>query len=290
MDSGYRCLEEDAWSKADRHFTEALKQDAHCNARLGKFLGTYQVATLDVFVERQISDLKKNQAFQRLKAPMDYGVRIEDLAVPVFLCKEDIQKQLPFFTWIDSSVQYWEEQVEKTKDFVENDEQLADVRTNMDGEQRQKLDDTMTALCQRVEDLLAAARQKEAEDIRGDDARSAQQEAILANIMKQREKALEACEERYQSLCHKQESIRDVWSLQSLKNDFWQMLGYKDCAERAKQVFEKINELEQENKAQQARNREVAKWIAAGRCQYCGGELKGVFSKKCASCGKPKDY
>ena len=29
---------------------------------------------------------------------------------------------------------------------------------------------------------------------------------------------------------------------------------------------------------------------AAGRCQHCGGELKGLFGKKCASCGKPKDY
>ena len=91
LDSGYRCLEEGAWSKADRHFAEALKQDAHCNARLGRFLGAYRVATLDAFVEQQIDDLQKNQAFQRLKAPMDYGVRIEDLAVPVFLCKEDIQ-------------------------------------------------------------------------------------------------------------------------------------------------------------------------------------------------------
>ena len=35
--------------------------------------------------------------------------------------------------------------------------------------------------------------------------------------------------------------------------------------------------------------------IAAGRweaglCQHCGGQLKGLFSKKCVVCGKPKDY
>ena len=29
---------------------------------------------------------------------------------------------------------------------------------------------------------------------------------------------------------------------------------------------------------------------SAGLCQHCGGELKGFFSKKCVSCGKPKDY
>ena len=27
-----------------------------------------------------------------------------------------------------------------------------------------------------------------------------------------------------------------------------------------------------------------------GLCQHCGGELKGLFSKKCVSCGHPKDY
>jgi hypothetical protein len=27
-----------------------------------------------------------------------------------------------------------------------------------------------------------------------------------------------------------------------------------------------------------------------GLCQHCGGELKGLFSKKCAVCGRPKDY
>ena len=28
----------------------------------------------------------------------------------------------------------------------------------------------------------------------------------------------------------------------------------------------------------------------AGLCQHCGGRLKGLFAKKCVSCGKPKDY
>lgn len=36
--------------------------------------------------------------------------------------------------------------------------------------------------------------------------------------------------------------------------------------------------------------RNQIKWRDAGLCQHCGGELKGLFSKKCVSCGKPKDY
>lgn len=34
----------------------------------------------------------------------------------------------------------------------------------------------------------------------------------------------------------------------------------------------------------------AAQHRSAGLCQHCGGELKGFFTKKCVSCGKPKDY
>jgi hypothetical protein len=33
-----------------------------------------------------------------------------------------------------------------------------------------------------------------------------------------------------------------------------------------------------------------AQYRSQGLCQHCGGQLKGLFSKKCANCGKPKDY
>ncbi len=31
-------------------------------------------------------------------------------------------------------------------------------------------------------------------------------------------------------------------------------------------------------------------WRNQGLCQYCGGSFTGIFSKKCSSCGRPKDY
>ena len=36
--------------------------------------------------------------------------------------------------------------------------------------------------------------------------------------------------------------------------------------------------------------KEMLNWIRQGRCTYCGGEFKGIFSKSCRVCGKPKDY
>lgn len=36
--------------------------------------------------------------------------------------------------------------------------------------------------------------------------------------------------------------------------------------------------------------KEMLLWIRQGRCAYCGGEFKGLFSKSCRVCGKNKDY
>ena len=35
---------------------------------------------------------------------------------------------------------------------------------------------------------------------------------------------------------------------------------------------------------------EKLQWIRYGRCAYCGGEFKGLFSKVCRECGKAKNY
>ncbi len=32
--------------------------------------------------------------------------------------------------------------------------------------------------------------------------------------------------------------------------------------------------------------RQIAQWKASGRCQYCGGKLKGLFTRRCLSCGR----
>lgn len=48
---------------------------------------------------------------------------------------------------------------------------------------------------------------------------------------------------------------------------------------------ERVRKLREE--AEQKRKNE---WRTKGLCQYCGGALKGLFTKKCQKCGKPKDY
>ena len=55
-------------------------------------------------------------------------------------------------------------------------------------------------------------------------------------------------------------------------------------------LFQQLDTLEQEREETRGAARTAAERRNAGLCQHCGGTLKGLLSKKCASCGKPKDY
>ena len=52
-------------------------------------------------------------------------------------------------------------------------------------------------------------------------------------------------------------------------------------------LFENIENLDKER---EEKRRQKAEYRAQGVCQHCGGALKGLFTKKCVSCGKEKDY
>lgn len=67
-------------------------------------------------------------------------------------------------------------------------------------------------------------------------------------------------------------------------------------AQQKREEEERIAQQKREEEERAARQKlEEERRVAterrtAGLCQHCGGEFKGLFTKKCASCGKPKDY
>ncbi len=48
--------------------------------------------------------------------------------------------------------------------------------------------------------------------------------------------------------------------------------------------------LAQRRAEQERKKEEQARWRSLALCQHCGGEFKGLFTKVCSKCGKPKDY
>jgi len=76
----------------------------------------------------------------------------------------------------------------------------------------------------------------------------------------------------------------------------WRLFQHLDTLEQERiDARNAVKKREEEKRIARERRKEEAERIAlerrkAGLCQHCGGEFKGLFSKKCASCGKPKDY
>lgn len=75
----------------------------------------------------------------------------------------------------------------------------------------------------------------------------------------------------------------------------WQLFASLDTAKQemeraqAQLLAEQEEHIEQQKRKEEYEER-VAHWRLEEVCQHCGGELKGLFSKKCVACGKPKDY
>ncbi|MBR7164736.1 MAG: WG repeat-containing protein [Clostridia bacterium] len=75
-----------------------------------------------------------------------------------------------------------------------------------------------------------------------------------------------------------------------LRNERRELLKQKARERRLaeeKRLAEETRLIEEKRLAEQ-RLREAR--LAQGLCRHCGGEFKGLFTKKCASCGRPKDY
>ena len=71
---------------------------------------------------------------------------------------------------------------------------------------------------------------------------------------------------------------------------FAEISGWRDADEQAelcRQVAERLARQEKERAEQEYRQ---LQWRIAGRCQHCGGEFKGLFTKKCVQCHREKDY
>lgn len=74
--------------------------------------------------------------------------------------------------------------------------------------------------------------------------------------------------------------------------------GWRDSEHKIKEYESRIAELQQKELAlQEIRRQQDEKklerqktWRSTGKCQHCGGNLKGFFTKKCVECGREKDY
>ena len=65
---------------------------------------------------------------------------------------------------------------------------------------------------------------------------------------------------------------------------------FDECNVSDWKLFQNFDSLEEERELARQQQRQRQQRRETGLCQHCGGTLKGLFTKKCVNCGKPKDY
>ena len=55
-------------------------------------------------------------------------------------------------------------------------------------------------------------------------------------------------------------------------------------------LFKDVNNLENERNELFEKKKQISAWKNENKCQHCGGDFIGFFSKKCCSCDRKKDY
>ena len=104
--------------------------------------------------------------------------------------------------------------------------------------------------------------------------------------------ALEAQDKKYQLLLSEMKTAKSENEFQSLYRKFLEMNGYKKSNSLAEECLERYQLEEQHRKERQRQLEEQHKkekqsnqWIMLGLCRFCGGQMSGIFTKKCKNCG-----
>ena len=105
-----------------------------------------------------------------------------------------------------------------------------------------------------------------------------------SGVEKNYNKAIELWQKAY--------DLGDLGSLASIANCYVKALGVeKDLSKALKMYKEVIANTKGGTVFYENRVKEIEDELKKeGRCPYCGGTFKGLFTKKCADCKKKKDY
>ena len=108
-------------------------------------------------------------------------------------------------------------------------------------------------------------------------------------VLKERreEREWQERKEKYDRLIqekNKASTEKDWWNL---GNEFHSMKEYGNAAELAVQCYTRARTLRKEQR--EGKQPQSKHWEQQGLCRHCGGQMGGIFTKKCKSCGRAKD-
>jgi hypothetical protein len=309
---GYICLEDSEWEKAPLYFDSALSIDPeYARAYVGLLC-----AKLEIPCEEDLPSIIREGSFE-------YGGNIT-LSFSLL----DYIEYKRAVRYADSDyrikIEGYEQAVQERK--KEESQAMKDrreerIRINAENERQAKIDRDEKA-------YVRICKEKEAADTKGYDADMYYHIANRFRDIggyKDAAKLAEECdniglskakERTYKEFIGEMQSAVIERHFNQLADNFRKLGNYKDadmlakeCDKKAKEAREKAEELErdaerrrirqekeerleeelqQKRKEEQRRIAQSKRWEQQGLCPVDGGEFKGIFSKKCEICGKPK--
>ena len=320
LERAYMFLEDSEWDNATAYCERVLDlEPKNAMAYLGKFLAELrltQVSALKTYTEAYIENVHykkvRKYASAELNAELDEYLRI----LHERKLDEEYEKALKLFKQADSESTYtiaagalrklipWKD---SEKLYQECNELLEQICLKREEERKNKI-------YKRAKNLLdtgVEVKIQEAltlfESISGwldsDEIISSYEQyrndAIYNNALKIAERGTLGA---LADAIHQLKRIADWKDSKQRIVELYEQLDIVKQQEKAEEA-ERIRRIEEEKairlrKEEEKRNNEEKRqaeerrrnWRNGGKCQHCGGDLKGLFSKKCVKCGKSKDY
>ena len=294
---GSMAIEDGEWDKADQFYEDVLNQDPECVAAyVGKFLAKTKAETVQQAFANMLDEMEQSVTEERRTAEIQEANKqewvnqaCEKYVDTGILTQLTVERMFPTATIeLRSTYSYWEKQAARADNIEKEYPDLQRAIKMADPAMRAELEACVRNWKEAIYEKKHQAEAYDADAIaRIKEASWSQADKWLLETV---EKQIIFKEAEYQRLCKAQGSTNDYWLLKSLMTSFLSMGNYKDCFDRANAIRAALKQMELQNKERQQQVQRAANWIAAGRCQHCGGAFKGLFEKKCTNCGKPKDY
>ena len=328
MERGFMALEDQEWQKADQFFEDALNQNARfAKAYLGKFLAkNHAISQADLSI---VCVARTDNATIRRKEACPRNVEIENKAVqqftvPGLLNATAIRTVFAFDRTYESISESRKKQLDEMRQLWNGDKNLTRAEQFGDAQLKEEIEKNRNSMLAVLEDRLVSAQKTDSNsiaDVTRDYAQKIedafdyvrrlsqqkleekrQQEEQRREAERRREEERREAQRKYEEQQRMQEEkrLREIKKqsydkAENLLKQINQAVGYENVLaylKYAAELFDSIGDyLDAPKRSEQCRRRyQQLQRKMNDCCQYCGGEFKGLMTRKCRQCGKPKDY
>ena len=288
LDRGNMALENGDWIKADGFFEEALNHNPRsAQAYLGKVFAREQCQSLDGFVKKR---KELHGAF-----PVEYHhLENANQAMKDMLKKYSwiSQKYIEQFNTFDDKYPMSDKAVEKEiaeeQRYWEKNLDLSSALRFSTGDLELAIMKAQREIFGYLNTLLEEERKKGAEAKRKKEQELEEFTSNFANVVVKKY--------QYDQHWEMLQSTVNLAELEKARQGFLALGEFLDSPKQADKCAEKMqwaqrNRQERQQAEKASRIKEQRwQWRYEGKCQHCGGQLKGLFTKNCTACGRVKDY